>query len=339
LKEASRRTVGRLAGALAILAMASCQSILGIHGGTLLDDAGSEPASGGTSGGGMIGPDHTGGHDAAGGAGSHGGTGSSSGGKPTEGRDGSAGNTAAKDASAPDDARIDADGASPADSPVVEPPSDGGSDRMATPDAGSCTTPWSLSGVRAQLLNVDPATSTACSLPANELPTLAAGVDRPTFRGSAACGACLRVQLAGGSASVVVSVVELSGATGILLSRGAMDQLSPGASQAMVDWTLVPCEVGDTLVSYRIKDGTNPGYLGVQIRNTRYPLASVNVVGSAGLIPLTLRSYNYWESSAAGAGPVTFRLTDVNGQSFDDPGIRLTPNTEVPGQRQFPLCH
>lgn len=337
MKGASRGIAWYVASVLAALAAANCQSILGIHGGTLVDDGGREPGSGGMpgTGGMMVGPNDTGGRAGTAGAGA----GGSTGGGPLV--DAGAGGTGAKDASAYDVSGPDnEDGASPDQRQDMAPRTDGGADQIATtPDGGSCVAPWSMSGVHAQLLNVDSATATACSFSAAELPPLAAGLDRTSFRASGACGACLRVQLAGSSNAVVVSVVELSGATGILLSRGAMDQLSPGASQATVDWTLVACDVGATPVSYRIKDGTNPGYLGVQIRNARYPLSSAAVVGPSGTIPLTLRSYNFWESSAAGAGPVTFRLTDVNGQTFDDSGIKLTPNTDVVGQRQFPVCH
>jgi expansin (peptidoglycan-binding protein) len=74
------------------------------------------------------------------------------------------------------------------------------------------------------------------------------------------------------------------------------------------------------------------------VRNARYPLASVVVLGTHVNVPLTLKTYNYWESTAAGAGPLTLRLTDINGQTFDDANIKIDPQTEVTGKSQFSTC-
>ena len=77
--------------------------------------------------------------------------------------------------------------------------------------------------------------------------------------------------------------------------------------------------------------------MGIQVRNARYPVATVSTVGSK-TVSLALQSYNYWESTTAGAGPLTLRLTDINGQSFQDSGIKIEPQVETTGQGQFPLC-
>jgi len=201
----------------------------------------------------------------------------------------------------------------------------------------ACAQPWRASNVEARVLTPNTAGMTACSLTDSALPALAAGVDEANFRGAQACGACLRVQNASGTASVVVPVVEKSDVAGILLTRAAMDQLVPGAGLTMVSWSLVACDVQGLPVRYYIKEGSNAGYVGVQIRNARYPIATVAAVGSKSAT-LALQSYNYWESTAAGAGPLTLRLTDINGQSFQDSGIKVEPKVETTGQGQFPLC-
>jgi expansin (peptidoglycan-binding protein) len=135
-----------------------------------------------------------------------------------------------------------------------------------------------------------------------------------------------------------VQVVELSQTSGVLLSKAAMDAIAPGASLTTVDWTLAPCDVQNQPVKYVIKDGSNSGYVGVQIRNARYPVTAVAAVGTNTSVPLTLQTYGYWESTSAGAGPLTLRLTDVNGQSFLDPGVKITPQAVEAGHGQFPLC-
>ncbi|HVY40789.1 MAG TPA: expansin EXLX1 family cellulose-binding protein, partial [Polyangia bacterium] len=203
--------------------------------------------------------------------------------------------------------------------------------------AAACAPAWHAEGVQARLLT-PPTAMTACSVAAADVPALAAGVDSSTFRGALACGACLRVQASLGPNAVVVQVVELSQTSGILLTKAAMDTIAPGASLTNVDWTLVACDVQNQPVKYLIKDGSNAGYVGIQIRNARYPIASVSVVGTNTSVPLTLQTYNYWESTSAGAGPLTLRLTDVNGQAIVDSGVQITPQALEAGHAQFPLC-
>ena len=91
-------------------------------------------------------------------------------------------------------------------------------------------------------------------------------------------------------------------------------------------------------VRYYIKEGSNAGYVGIQIRNSRYPVATMSAVGGTTSVPLILQSYDYWESTSAGVGPLTLRLTDINGQTFEDSGVKVAPQTEMVGQSQFPLC-
>lgn len=208
---------------------------------------------------------------------------------------------------------------------------------VASGDAGACAPAWHAENVEARLLT--PGTSaTACSIAAADIPMLAAAVDGANFRGAQACGACLRVQGALNSNVVTVPVVERSGAAGILLTRAAMDQISPGGSLIAVDWWLVPCDTKNQPLRYYIKEGSNAGYVGIQVRNARYPIASVSAVGTSTSVPLALQTYNYWESTAVGAGPLTLRVVDINGQSVQDPGIKVVPQTETAGQSQFPVC-
>lgn len=204
-------------------------------------------------------------------------------------------------------------------------------------DAGVCAPAWHAENVEARLLT--PGTSaTACSVAVADIPTLAAAVDTATFRGAQACGACIRVKGTSSSSAVTVPIVERSGAAGILLTRAAMDQLVPGGSLIAVDWQLVPCDTKNQPLRYYIKEGSNSGYVGIQVRNARYPLASVSALGTSTSLALTLQSYNYWESTAAGAGPLTLRVVDINGQTVQDSGIKIVPQTETVGQGQFPLC-
>ena len=228
----------------------------------------------------------------------------------------------------------------------------GGSDGASSSDASdaasggtggvggtlSCAPPWNAKAVEARVF--DPATvaMTACSMAGGDVPALAAGLDTANFRGAQACGACLRVQGSLTTGSVVVQVVERTSSAGVILTRAAMDKISPGADLVQVDWQLVPCDTANQPVRFYIKEGSNSGYVGVQVRNARYPLASVAAVGTTTSVPLTLQSYNYWESTKAGGGPLTLKLTDINGQILQEAGIPVVPMTETTGKTQFPLC-
>ena len=308
------------------LSAAGCQRVVGIHDSQVADGAAGASGIGGEAATGAAGTTTVGGASGTNGgtAGTVSGTAGNSSGGDKSGNDGGRGGVG--------EAGGSGSGGAPSDGGAGSGGGTGGSTAGAT-----CSAPWHAENVPARLLM--PPGMTACSIPPSAVPTLAAGVDAANFRNAQACGACIRVQAALGPTSVVVPVVELSTATGILLTRAAMDQIAPGASLTNVDWTLVACDVQNQPVHYLIKDGSNAGYVGIQIRNARYPLSNVVAVGSHTSVPLALQSYNYWESTSAGAGPLTLRLTDINGQSFDDTGVKVVPLTETVGQGQFPICH
>jgi hypothetical protein len=321
-----------LCGAAGVVSAGGCQQILGIHGSQLGQSGSDGGAAGGATGGGRGGDaggpgtggtisGGTGGVVGAGGSGGVSMTGGASGGRSGGGSGGSTGG---------DTGRGGATGGATGHG-------GGGSAGGGSAGSAACTPPWHAEGVQARILTPNTA-MTACSFAAADVPSLAAGVDSTTYRGALACGACLRVQASLGPTSVVVQVVELSQTSGVLLSKAAMDTIAPGASLTTVDWTLVACDVQNQPVKYVIKDGSNAGYVGVQIRNARYPVASVAAVGTNTSVPLTLQTYAYWESTSAGAGPLTLRLTDVNGQSFLDSGVKITPQAVEAGHGQFPLC-
>ena len=356
----------------AAVVIGGCQRVLGIHGSQPAQaDAGSGGAPGaGTGGhpadaasdmrdGGAGMPDAaatggaaTGGAPGAGGKGGSGAPGGGAGGDARPEPDGGGTGGVGVDAGPPDVGAADMNGGAAGmggDDGGIGSPDAVGTDAMTDlggtggasghpSDGGACASPWQGVGVEARLLTPDTSGMTACSMAGSDVPMLAAAVDATNYRAGQACGACLRVEAALGTASVIVPVVEKSGANGVLLTRAAMDQIAPGASLTMVNWTLVACDVQQKPVHYYIKDGSNAGYVGIQIRNARYPVATVVVVGSKTTVPLALQPYDYWESTSAGAGPLTLRLTDVNGQSFDDPGIKITPQTDMAGTGQFPLC-
>ena len=220
LKRQSRRAVLVLwMAAGGWLSAIGCQRFVGIHDSHVADGAA------GTSGGGGVGDDAagTGGGGASGTNGGTGGIGSGTAGNSSGGGNssngggrggvGEAGGSGL--GGAPSDAGAGTGGGA----------TDGGGSGGTTAGA-TCSAPWHAENVPARLLNTPG--MTACSILPSAVPTLAAGVDAANFRGAQACGACIRVQAALGPTSVVVPIVELSMATGILLTKAAMTRSPPG---------------------------------------------------------------------------------------------------------------
>lgn len=241
----------------------------------------------------------------------------------------------------PDDrdapARPDAGGAGGAG--TGGPPDAASPDQREPPPQTPCAPAWRADNVEARVFTLAPNAQTACSIGSGDRPMLAASVDDATFRNALACGACLEVRGTFTSGTVTVRVVDRAGGNGgILLTRAAMDQISPGGSSVRVDWRLVPCETAGRPVRYYVKEDSNSGYVGIQVRDARYPVAKMSAVGSTTTLPLTLQSYNYWTSSTLGLGTVTLRITDIHGQVLDDPGIVVRPRAETAGRNQFPRC-
>ncbi len=107
-----------------------------------------------------------------------------------------------------------------------------------------------------------------------------------------------------------------------------------------VTWKIVPLDSAENApVSYKYKEGTTQFWCGVQVRNHRYPITKLEYLDKNGEFQeIKRRRYNYFESDKMGAGPFTFRITDIYGQVVIDENIPLsTDDTEIiQGHVQFP---
>lgn len=108
-----------------------------------------------------------------------------------------------------------------------------------------------------------------------------------------------------------------------------------------VSWRIIPLDTAaGAPVSYKYKEGTSDFWLGVQVRNHRYPITKLEYLGEDGeFIEILRRRYNYFESNKMGKGPFTFRITDIYGQQIIDRDIPLSyDDTEIiEGHVQFPV--
>lgn len=106
-----------------------------------------------------------------------------------------------------------------------------------------------------------------------------------------------------------------------------------------VSWKIVPLDIADEVnVSYRFKEGSSEFWCGVQLLNHRYPIAKLEYLNSDGeFAEIKRRPYNYFESQEMGAGPFTFRATDIYGQVIVDYDIPLVLDETIEGKSQFPV--
>lgn len=179
-----------------------------------------------------------------------------------------------------------------------------------------------------------------CSFDATPGDLLVAAMNAADYNNAAWCGACLEVT--GPMGTVTVRVVDQCPecAHGDLdLSREAFERIAPlSAGRVPITWREVACNVSGP-IAYHFKDGSNPYWTAIQIRNHRYPIASLEARDGDSWRAIPRVSYNYFvESSGLGDGPYTLRVTDTRGHVLEDTGVALGDNVSRSGAAQFPAC-
>jgi expansin (peptidoglycan-binding protein) len=180
----------------------------------------------------------------------------------------------------------------------------------------------------------------ACSFDASPNDLLVAAMNAPDYANAAWCGACLEVT--GPMGMVTVRVVdECPGCqSGDLdLSPQAFQMIAPlSAGRVSIMWHEVPCNLSGP-IDYHFKDGSNPYWTAIQIRNHRYPIAKVEAMVGTTYQDIGRVNYNYFVDTAGlGNGPYALRVTDTRGHVLEDTGVPLGNNTTSPGAAQFPAC-
>jgi len=180
----------------------------------------------------------------------------------------------------------------------------------------------------------------ACGLPVapGAFVTAVASAD---FAGSAVCGRCLRVF--GPLGSVVVQVTdECPGcAAGDLdLGADAFAQIgNPADGVIAISSESTECDVAGP-IAFFFDAGSTPYYLALQVRNTRYAVASVELDTGSGWVALPRDPYNRFAQSFATplSSPLDLRVSDVQGESLDELGVAYTIGGQVDGTGQFAVC-
>jgi expansin (peptidoglycan-binding protein) len=160
------------------------------------------------------------------------------------------------------------------------------------------------------------------------------------YAASAVCGEC--VAISGPSGDVTIRIVDQCPecAPGdIDLSAEAFAKIAePSAGRVSISWKVVSCGLPGP-IRYRFKEGSNPYWTAVQIRNANSAILSVEAMKDGAYEPLTRTDYDYFlDESGLGPGPYSFRVTDVYGDVPHDAEIPFGEAQTFDGAAQFPPC-
>jgi len=112
---------------------------------------------------------------------------------------------------------------------------------------------------------------------------------------------------------------------------------SPG--RVSVTWAIIPCDVDineypalvepHSNIKFQFKTGSTQWWFQVQIFNTKYPVAAVEVKVNGSFVELTREQHNYWTKGGLqlGNGPYTFRVTLADSTVIVAEGVSMV----VPG--------
>ncbi len=168
---------------------------------------------------------------------------------------------------------------------------------------------------------------------------MVAAMNHTDYNNAALCGAYINVN--GPKGSVMVRIVDRCADCLV----GQVD-LSPQAFAIIADlpqgrvditWQLVS-PILDGPIVYHFKDGSNPWWTAVQIRNHRNPITKVEYWTGTAFKEIPRLQYNYFvESSGMGQNPYTIRVTDYFGNQIVDSNIPAwLDNASFSSQSQFP---
>lgn len=206
-------------------------------------------------------------------------------------------------------------------------------------DAATCAEPPPTRTGEATYYDADG--SGNCSFDPSPDDLMVAAMNAPDYDTAAWCGGCVEVD--GPAGTVVVRITDQCPgcSSGDLdLSREAFAQIAElSAGRVPITWREVPCDVSGPM-QYRFKEGSSQYWTAIQVRNHRYPIATLEVRDPDGQYAAIDRaSYNYFvEADGLGPGPYQLRLTDDRGHVVVETGIALGDATIATGAAQFAAC-
>ena len=104
-----------------------------------------------------------------------------------------------------------------------------------------------------------------------------------------------------------------------------------------ITWRVVSSPIAGP-IAYHFKEGSNPWWAAVQVRNHRNPIAKFEYWNGSQWVMVPRVSYNFFVQTnpGMGVGPYTFRVTDLYGNTLTDSGIPFIESGTINGVGQFP---
>lgn len=176
-----------------------------------------------------------------------------------------------------------------------------------------------------------------CSYPAGGS-VLYAAMNHTDYAASYSCGAYVRAT--GPDGSVTVQIVDQCPecpAGDLDFSPQAFDLIAdPIDGRVPISWQVVSAPAAIGTLQFVVKDGSNPWWIGFQVRQHANIITAVEAQTPSGWQQLERQSYNYFLAPAGlGAGPFTLRVTDIYNEQLTKAGITLTPDAVQSSTLQF----
>ncbi len=180
----------------------------------------------------------------------------------------------------------------------------------------------------------------ACMFDPSPDDLMVAAMNAEEYDHAAVCGAYVAVN--GPQGAVTVRIVDLCPecqAGHLDLSREAFSRIGDLTEGVVaITWQVVSPALSGP-IAYHFKDGSNPWWTAVQIRNHRNPVAKLEYRlgdGPWAVVPRTDYNYFVQTNPGMGTGPYSFRVTDSYGNRLIDSGIPHLENVTIQGAGQFP---
>jgi expansin (peptidoglycan-binding protein) len=241
----------------------------------------------------------------------------------------------------------------------VEAGAKGTNDASTGDDGGGmCVPPPLLSGVGLTQYDQTGLGNCGMAWPQNNLYVAASTseYDQGPLGPSGACGRCLELTGPAAQKATLLVVDQCPTASNPKCVNGHLD-LSPLAYAALVpanfptggevvngatstSWRYVACPVSGSIV-YHFKEGTNPYWIAVQIRNSRYGIKSIRYKTAAGAwqnADARTDAMAFFVVNGWGDSSISLQVVDEFDRVLEDDNLPIAPNTDAQGHGQFEAC-
>lgn len=151
------------------------------------------------------------------------------------------------------------------------------------------------------------------------------------------CGASIHI--IGPKGEVTVRIVDRCPgcpAGNVDLSKEAFAKIADTIQgRVTITWYYVETLVAGP-IQYRFVTGSNQWWVGIQVLNHRNPVTKLEAFKNGVWVALPRMEWNVFvDSTGLGAGPFSFRVTDLYGQQLIDANIKLVPDSIQNGAANF----